>query len=155
MGQKKLCKIPAKIPTKFPKFPCEKSKKIHRRASAGAQGESTIAQQLRLETQERTGESAWQPALYLGARLRGRTATQRSKKGLLGTDPQTPPSNPPRPPLPRGPKDQKNSRFRARLRISSENETFERATHRGPIFCGEIEMLRLNISSKINNFDRD
>ena len=32
-------KIPSKFPTKFSKFPCEKSKKIHRRASAGAQGE--------------------------------------------------------------------------------------------------------------------
>ena len=36
--------------------------------------------------------------------------------------------------FPRGPKDQKNSRFRARLKISSESENFERATHRGPIF---------------------
>ena len=40
VGQKKSRKIPAKFPTKFSKFPCEKSKKIHRRASAGAQGES-------------------------------------------------------------------------------------------------------------------
>ena len=39
MGQKESRKIPAKFPTKFPKFPCEKSKKIHRRASAGTQGE--------------------------------------------------------------------------------------------------------------------
>ena len=31
-------------------------------------------------------------------------------------------------------KDPKNSRFRARLNISSENEIFEPATHRGPIF---------------------
>ena len=37
VGQKKSHKIPAKFPTKFPKFPCEKSKNIHRRASAGAQ----------------------------------------------------------------------------------------------------------------------
>ena len=34
-------KIPAKFPTKFPKFPGEKSKKNHRRASAGAQGEKS------------------------------------------------------------------------------------------------------------------
>ena len=57
--------------------------------------------------------------------------------------------------LPRGPKDQKNSRFRAGLKISSENEIFERATHRGPIFCGEIETSRLKFSSEIKNFDRD
>ena len=38
------------------------------------------------------------------------------------------------PKLPRGPKDQKKTRFRARLKISSENVIFERATHRGPIF---------------------
>ena len=36
-------KIPSKSPTKFSKFPCEKSKKkIHRRASAGARGERSI-----------------------------------------------------------------------------------------------------------------
>ena len=39
--------------------------------------------------------------------------------------------------LPRGPKDQKISRFRARLKFSSENVIFERATHRGPIFVGK------------------
>ena len=39
VGQKKSRKIPSKFPTQFSKFPCEKSKKIHRRASAGAQGE--------------------------------------------------------------------------------------------------------------------
>ena len=56
---------------------------------------------------------------------------------------------------PRGPKDQKNSRFRARLNISSENEIFERATHRGPIFCWENETSRLKFSSlKIEFFDR-
>ena len=55
----------------------------------------------------------------------------------------------------RGPKDQKNSRFRSRLKISIENEIFERATHRGPIFCGEIETSRLKFSSEIKNFDRD
>ena len=33
VGQKKSCKIPTK-------FPCDKSKNIHRRASAGAQGEN-------------------------------------------------------------------------------------------------------------------
>ena len=56
---------------------------------------------------------------------------------------------------PRGPKDQKNSRFRSRLKISIENEIFERATHRGPIFRGEIETSRLKFSSEIKNFDRD
>ena len=39
VGQKNPRKIPSKFPTKFSKFPCEKSKKIHQRASAGAQGE--------------------------------------------------------------------------------------------------------------------
>ena len=39
VGQKKSRKIPSKFPTKFSTFPCEKSKEIHRRASAGAQGE--------------------------------------------------------------------------------------------------------------------
>ena len=63
--------------------------------------------------------------------------------------------------VPRGPKDQNNSRFRSRLKISIENEIFERATHRGPIFCGEIEASRLKfsieikISIEIENFDRD
>ena len=37
--RKKSRKIPSKFPTKFSKFPCEKSKQIYRRASAGAQGE--------------------------------------------------------------------------------------------------------------------
>ena len=54
-------------------------------------------------------------------------------------------------------------RFRSGLKISSENEIFERATHRGPIFCGEIETSRLkfssleikNFESEIRNFDRD
>ena len=50
----------------------------------------------------------------------------------------------------------KISRFRAGLKISSELEIFERATHRGPIFfCGEIETSRLKFSSEIKNFDRD
>ena len=66
---------------------------------------------------------------------------------------------------PRGPKDQKNSRFRSRLKISIENEIFERATHRGPIFCGgngdiEIKIFergqkcrsRLKISIEIKFF---
>ena len=57
--------------------------------------------------------------------------------------------------IPRGPKDQKNSRFQSGLKISSENEIFERATHRGPIFCGEIETSRLTFSSEIKKFDRD
>ena len=62
---------------------------------------------------------------------------------------------------PRGPKDQKNSRFRSRMKFSIENEIFERATHRGPIFRGEIETSRVKFSSEIKNsieienFDRD
>ena len=40
-GSEKSRKIPAKIPTKFPS---QKSKKIHRRASAGAQGEDLRSQ---------------------------------------------------------------------------------------------------------------
>ena len=39
VGPKKSCKIPAKFPAKFP---YEKSRKIHRRASAGAQGEEIV-----------------------------------------------------------------------------------------------------------------
>ena len=40
VGQKNSRKIPSKFPTKSSKFPCETlKKKIHRRASAGAQGE--------------------------------------------------------------------------------------------------------------------
>ena len=39
VGLKESRKIPSKFPTKFPKFPLRKMKKIHRRASAGAQGE--------------------------------------------------------------------------------------------------------------------
>ena len=35
------------------------------------------------------------------------------------------------------------------IEISSENEIFERATDRGPIFCGEIETSRLTFSIKI------
>ena len=48
-----------------------------------------------------------------------------------------------------GPKDQQNSRFRARLKISSENEIFERATHCGPIFRGENRDVEIEI------FERD
>ena len=62
--------------------------------------------------------------------------------------------------LPRGPKDQKNSRFRSRLKISIENEIFERATHRGPNRDIEIKIFerdqkfrsRLKISIEINFF---
>ena len=43
----------------------------------------------------------------------------------------------------------KNSRFRSGLKISSENEIFERATHRGPI-CGGG-----NRDVKIEIFERD
>ena len=40
--------------------------------------------------------------------------------------------------------------------ISCEIEIFKRATHRGPIFGGEIETSRSKFSSlKIKNFDRD
>ena len=49
-----------------------------------------------------------------------------------------------------------------KFEISIENEIFDRATHRGPIFCGEIETSRLKFSSdikktsiEIENFDRD
>ena len=42
VGQKKSRKIPSKFPAKFSKFPCEKSKKNHRRASTGAQGEPLL-----------------------------------------------------------------------------------------------------------------
>ena len=42
MGQKKSRKIPSKFPTKLSKFPYEKSKRIHRRASAGAQEEHIV-----------------------------------------------------------------------------------------------------------------
>ena len=38
-GSEKSPENSLRISTKFSKFPCEKSKKIHRRASAGAQGE--------------------------------------------------------------------------------------------------------------------
>ena len=42
VGQKKS---PKKFPPKFPtKFPCEKSEKLHRRASAGAQGEKFVSE---------------------------------------------------------------------------------------------------------------
>ena len=42
-----------------------------------------------------------------------------------------------------------------KIEISSENEIFERAIHRGPIFCGEIETSRLKFSSETKKFDRD
>ena len=48
VGQRKSRKIPAKSPTKFP---CEKIKKIHRRASAGAQGENNIGRKCHRGTQ--------------------------------------------------------------------------------------------------------
>ena len=58
--------------------------------------------------------------------------------------------------IPRGPKDQKNSRFRSRLKISIEKWKF-RASHppRPYFFVGEIETSRLKFSSEIKNFDRD
>ena len=58
---------------------------------------------------------------------------------------------------PEGPKIKK-------FEISSEIVIFERATHRGPIFCGEIETVsrrdwnfraRSKFSIEIENFDRD
>ena len=52
-------------------------------------------------------------------------------------------------PNPRGPKDQKISRFRVRLKISSENEIFERATHRGPFFLWGDRDVEIEI------FERD
>ena len=46
VGQKKSHKIPAKLPAKFPS---QKSRKIHRRASAGAQGEHLVLPENRAE----------------------------------------------------------------------------------------------------------
>ena len=57
--------------------------------------------------------------------------------------------------IPEAPRIKKFSRFRSRLKISIENEIFERATHRGSIFSGEVETSRLKFSSAIKNFDRD
>ena len=63
--------------------------------------------------------------------------------------------------VPDGPQRSKNSRFRARLKISSEIEIFEQATHRGPIFVGKSRRrdwtfrARLNISIEIENFEWD
>ena len=48
-----------------------------------------------------------------------------------------------------------------KFEISSENEIFERATHRGPVLSGEIETSRLKFLSEIKNsieienFERD
>ena len=63
--------------------------------------------------------------------------------------------------FPRGPKDQKHSRFRSRLKSSIENEIFERATHRGPIFYGGNRDIEIKIferdqkfRSRSNFFDR-
>ena len=53
---------------------------------------------------------------------------------------------------PRGPKDQKNSRFRSRLKISIKNEIFERATHRGPIFCGGNRDVEIEIFERDQKF---
>ena len=82
---------------------------------------------------------------------KGKKGRKRAKTADLGRFPGRAARHPLNPP--RGPKDQKNSRFRARLKISSENEIFERATHCSPFFvCGEIETSRLKISSEILNF---
>ena len=35
------------------------------------------------------------------------------------------------------------------MKISSENVIFERATHRGPTFCGEIETSRLKFRARL------
>ena len=51
-------------------------------------------------------------------------------------------------PVPRGPKDQKKMRFRARLKILSENEIFERAVHRGHFLWGNRDV-------EIEIFERD
>ena len=58
--------------------------------------------------------------------------------------------------VPRGPKDQKNSRFRSRLKNFDREWNF-RASHppRPYFFCGEIETSRLKFSSVVKNFDRD
>ena len=61
---------------------------------------------------------------------------------------------------------QRSKKFKISIEIENfdlENEIFERATHRGPIFCGEIETSRLKFSSaarskisiETENFDRD
>ena len=58
-------------------------------------------------------------------------------------------------PIPEGPTIKKIRDFERDWKFSSENEIFERATHSGPIFCGEFETSRLKFSSEIKNFDRD
>ena len=83
-------KNPAEFPPKFPpKFPPQNPKKIHRRASAGAQGEPK-RKALRLKKSLGTPAGCLHGTpggriscrlLLWGARLRGRTATQHSKKG--------------------------------------------------------------------------
>ena len=55
-------------------------------------------------------------------------------------------------PAPRGPKDQNNSRFRSRLKISIENEIFERANHRSPIFCGGNRDIEIKIFERDQKF---
>ena len=63
---------------------------------------------------------------------------------------------------PEGPKIKKYSRFRSRLKISIENEIFERATHRGPYVLWGNRDIEIKIferdqtfSIEIENFDRD
>ena len=69
---------------------------------------------------------------------------------------QLPPSEAKNPPsFPQRAQRSKKFEIRSRLKISIENEIFERATHRGPTFCGEIKTSRLTFSSEIKNFDRD
>ena len=86
---------------------------------------------------------------------KGRVTTLGKSRG----PPQSPAETPQNPP--QRAQDPVLSRLRARLKISSENYIFERATHRGPIFCEEFETSRLKFSSEIEvsieieNFERD
>ena len=68
------------------------------------------------------------------------------RRRILGQNPAAPCSPGP---FPRGPKDQKNSRFRSRLKISIENEIFERATHRSPIFLGKSRHRDYNFRARV------
>ena len=74
----------------------------------------------------------------------GRKRWNRNKSAHIGETP-----------FPEGPKDQKNSRFRARLKIFEREWNFRASHPPQPYFCGEFETSRLKPSSEIRNFDRD